>query len=180
MAVPGKVAGVVITPAAHQLTITWNVATGTVLWYNVYIGSGTGLEILVGSTGSGVRTYTETGLSVGQTRYVQINAHNLDGNGTKSDELFETTYGIEDQNPLHYANDAMRITVFELSGAATYTLPIPVPHKIFAIVAKLTDSLNMAQDLNVLTDNTAKTVKVYKVNTLDTASHNVRATVFWY
>ncbi len=82
------------TPGHSQVTLTWTapVSTGgsAVTGYKLYRGLTSGTETLVASLGSALLTYTDSGLTNGQTYYYQVSAVNDVGEGPKSNEVYAT------------------------------------------------------------------------------------------
>jgi len=176
MAVPGQVTGLAVASGTNELVLTWVAATGTVVKYNVYVGT-----VIIGTTADNVLTYTDTGLADGETVAYTVAAENDDGVGTASSEVSGTTWDLSavEVNPLHYATEAIRTSVFELTGQNQYTLSIPSNHTVLGIVARFTDGTELLGTMNIVTNKTAQTIKVYEAGVQSVLPVSITAIVFW-
>lgn len=86
-------------PGVGEITLTWetpeNGGLVGVSSYRVYAGDASGGEAFLADVGN-VLTFTETGLASGTTRFYQVSAVNLVGEGPRSNEANATTFDVPD------------------------------------------------------------------------------------
>jgi len=89
--VPGTPTGVTATAGSSSITVGWTAPTSNggsaITGYNIYRGTASGQETLLGSVASTVRSYTDTTAVSGTTYYYQVAVVNAIGASSKSTEV---------------------------------------------------------------------------------------------
>ena len=89
--VPGTPTGVTATAGSSSITVGWTAPTSNggsaITGYNIYRGTASGQETLLGSVASTVHSYADTTAVSGTTYYYQVAAVNAIGASSKSTEV---------------------------------------------------------------------------------------------
>jgi hypothetical protein len=95
---PSVPTGLVAIPGDGQVVLSWDASTPNggkeLLGYNIYRSQSPGPEISIQSVGPNTLTYTDTGLSNGQTYYYVVKARNEIGESLQSNEVSATPVDI--------------------------------------------------------------------------------------
>lgn len=95
---PGAPQNVQATAGLNQIELSWDPPLDdgglAVTDYKIYSGTTSGDLTLLTTVTALTTTYTHTGLGDGDTRYYEIVAVNLDGDGTPSEEVSATTHDV--------------------------------------------------------------------------------------
>jgi fibronectin type 3 domain-containing protein len=90
LAVPSSPTLASAVPGNAQVVLTWSAPTSNggsaVTGYKIYRGTASGTETLLTTVGN-VLTYTDSGLTNGQTYYYKVSAVNVAGEGSQSNEV---------------------------------------------------------------------------------------------
>ncbi len=90
MVLPSAPGNLLATPGNTQATLSWvaptSAGTSTITHYEIYRGTYQGGEAFLAETGNPL-TYTNTGLTNGQTYYYKVAAKNANGTGFNSTEV---------------------------------------------------------------------------------------------
>ncbi|HWW73409.1 MAG TPA: cellulase family glycosylhydrolase [Duganella sp.] len=121
---PYAVTGVVATPGAGQVTLSWKPVSGATS-YSIHRTARSGGEPAAPSVaGIAGTSYTDTGLNDGTTYYYRVVAVNGAGRSGFSPEVYATTSGINpDPTKYHFETDTQPWTPngAQISGIATST-----------------------------------------------------------
>jgi hypothetical protein len=121
---PYAVTGLVATPGAGQVALSWNVVAGATS-YNIYRTAESGYEPAAASvTGITGTSYTDTGLNDGTTYYYQVVAVNSSGPSGFSPEAHATTPGVKpDPTKFNFETDTQGWSAggAPIAGIATST-----------------------------------------------------------
>jgi fibronectin type 3 domain-containing protein len=99
---PPSAPALTLAPGDGQITLSWNIASGTVSGYHVYRGTASGGEVLSATSTCSASpcTYPDTGLVNGTTYYYRLTAFNAGGDSkTPSVEVSATPVGASVLNP---------------------------------------------------------------------------------
>jgi hypothetical protein len=121
---PYAVTGLVATPGAGQVALSWNAVAGATS-YNIYRTAESGYEPAAPSvTGITGTSYTDTGLNDGTTYYYQVVAVNSSGPSGFSPEAHATTPGVNpDPTKFNFETDTQGWSAggAPIAGIATST-----------------------------------------------------------
>jgi hypothetical protein len=184
--VPGAPTGLAIEPGDEQVWINSWVAPASnggsaITDYYLYRGTVSGVLVKVHEMGGAtILPYRDSSLVNGTTYYYKISAVSAVGEGAKSAEVYGlvTEAPVTLLNPYLFYEESLKAFVFDLTGGSSYTLPIATNFLVLAMIPSFTSATNITNAHYIVTDRTAKTVKVYDASGLSTLEFNLSVVVY--
>jgi hypothetical protein len=113
-------------PAAGQIRLTWTDSSTNEAGFKVERGTGSGWT-QVGTTGSNVTTYTDSGLPCGTSYSYRVRAYNTGGDSGYSAVVGATTFACPTATPAATPTAILTPTVAPTPSATKTPVPSPTP-----------------------------------------------------